>query len=200
VLFHFGNAAMLPLAGQMIAIDAPGTDVIGLGACMIVAQLTMGVVAAGVGGAVRAGISSKKIFLVALALLPVRGILFALARDSYAVIAIQLLNGVCAGIFGVIATVIVSDLMRGTGRFNFAQGAMSLAVGMGAGLSNPIGGFVVDRFGFAAGFLTLSTAPAAAFVVFALFMPQPRPQSEPVDTPIGLRMLRLGKSVPEAAE
>ncbi|HEY3539084.1 MAG TPA: MFS transporter, partial [Trinickia sp.] len=162
VLFHFGNAAMLPLAGQMIAVDAPGTDVISLGACMIVAQLTMVAVALGVGRALRAGVSSKKIFLVALMLLPVRGLLFALARNAYAVVAIQLLDGVCAGIFGVIATVIVSDLMRGTGRFNLAQGAMSLAVGTGAALSNLIGGFVADRFGFATAFVALSMAATAA--------------------------------------
>jgi hypothetical protein len=33
-------------------------------------------------------------------------------------VAIQLLDGVAAGIFGVIGILIASDLMRGTGRLN----------------------------------------------------------------------------------
>ncbi len=171
-LFHFGNAAMLPLAGQMIAKAAPGRDIVGLGACMIAAQLMMVAVAASVGRAVRAGVGRKKIFLVALAVLPVRGVLFALIDNPWAVIGIQLLDGVSAGIFGVIATVIASDLTRGTGRFNLAQGAISLAVGVGAGLSNVTSGLIVDRFGFAAGFMALAIVAAAALIVFAVFMPE----------------------------
>ncbi|MEA3128562.1 MAG: hypothetical protein QOF46_357, partial [Paraburkholderia sp.] len=71
-----------------------------------------------------------------------------------------LLDGVAAGIFGVVAVVIASDLMRGTGRFNLAQGLMALAVGVGAALSNVTGGFVVQRFGFPACFLVLSIVAA----------------------------------------
>jgi MFS family permease len=178
VLFHFGNAAMLPLAGQVIAKDAPGRDVVGLGACMIAAQLVMVAVAACVGRAVRANVGRKKIFLVALAVLPVRGLLFALTDNPYAVVAIQLLDGISAGIFGVIATVIAADLMRGTGRFNLAQGAASLAVGIGAGLSNLTSGLVVDRFGFSAAFLVLASVAIVAFTVFALFMPETSLQEE----------------------
>jgi hypothetical protein len=40
--------------------------------------------------------------------------------------------GVAAGIVGVVAVVITSDLMRGSGRFNVAQGLMVLCVGAGA--------------------------------------------------------------------
>jgi hypothetical protein len=47
------------------------------------------------------------------------------------------------GYLRVIAILIASDLMRGTGRFNFAQGLVALCVGVGAGLSNLISGFVV---------------------------------------------------------
>ncbi len=46
--------------------------------------------------------------------------------------------------------------MRGTGRFNLAQGLTALSVGIGAGLSNLTGGYVVQWFGYPAGFLTLA--------------------------------------------
>src|ERR1700741_2462802 len=50
VLFHFGNAAMLPMAGQVLAKTHPGADISALGACIIAAQLVMVGVAASVGG------------------------------------------------------------------------------------------------------------------------------------------------------
>lgn len=178
ILFHFGNAAMLPLAGQVIAKVHPGMDVIALSACVIAAQLVMVGVATVVGRAMRGGVGRKKIFLVALAVLPVRGILFSMTSSPYAVVAIQLLDGVAAGIFGVIAVVIASDLMRGTGRFNLAQGLMALAVGVGAALSNVTGGYVVEKFGFTAGFLTLSAIGGLALIFFAVFMPETTPRKD----------------------
>jgi len=178
VLFHFANAAMLPLAGQVIAKVHPGMDVIALSACVIAAQLVMVGVAAVVGRAMRRGVGRKKTFLVALAVLPVRGVLFSMTSSPYAVVAIQLLDGVAAGIFGVIAVVIASDLMRGTGRFNLAQGLMALAVGVGAALSNVTGGYVVEKFGFTAGFLTLSAIGGLALIFFAVFMPETTPRED----------------------
>ena len=133
VLFHFGNAAMLPMAGQVLAQAHPGEDTIALSACIIAAQFVMVGVAWAVGRARRGASAARPIFLVALAVLPVRGVLFSFTTSPYAVVAIQLLDGVAAGIFGVISVLIASDLMRGTGRFNLAQGLTALAVGIGAG-------------------------------------------------------------------
>ena len=78
-------------------------------------------IAWGVGKAIVAGYGRKTIFLVALAVLPVRGILFSFTANPYGVVAIQLLDGVAAGIFGVIGILIASDLMRGTGRFDLSR-------------------------------------------------------------------------------
>jgi MFS family permease len=179
-LFHFGNAAMLPLAGQVVARLHPGMAVVALSACVISAQLVMVAVAATVGHAMRKGVGRKKIFMVALAVLPVRGILFSMTDSPYAVVVIQLLDGVAAGIFGVIAVVIASDLMRGTGRFNFAQALMALAVGIGAASSNVTGGYVVEKFGFTAAFLTLTAISVLALLFFAVFMPETRPASRAI--------------------
>jgi predicted MFS family arabinose efflux permease len=125
-----------------------------------------------VGKAMTAGIGRKPIFLIALAILPMRGILFSFTANPYGVVTIQLLDGVAAGIFGVIAIVIASDLMRGTGRFNLAQGLVALCVGVGASFSNLISGFIIQWYGYPAGFLSLTAVAAAAFAFFALFMPE----------------------------
>ena len=172
MLFHFGNAAMLPLAGQVLAATHPGQDAIALSACIIAAQLVMVAVAWSVGRAMKAGYGRKGIFLIALAILPVRGVLFSFAGSPYAVVAIQLLDGVAAGIFGVISIVIAADLMKGTGRFNLAQGLTALAVGVGAGLSNLVSGYIVQAYGYGTGFLSLAAIALAALIFFALFMPE----------------------------
>jgi MFS family permease len=175
VLFHFGNAAMLPMAGQVLAKTHPGTDIIALSACIITAQLVMIGVAATVGWAMRRGIGRKTIFLVAFVTLPIRGFLFTLTDSPWGVVAIQLLDGVAAGIFGVISIIIAADLMRGTGRFNFAQGLVALSTGLGAGASNVCAGFVVQLFGYTAGFISLAWIAVGGLVLFAWLMPETKP-------------------------
>jgi MFS family permease len=175
-LFHFGNAAMLPMAGQVLARTHPGTDTLALSACIIVAQLVMTGIALAVGRALQAGYGRKPIFLVMLAMLPVRGVLFALfTANPWAVVAIQVLDGVAAGIFSVIAVIIAGDLMRGTGRFNLAQGLTALAVGAGASMSNLTAGFIVQGFGYSSGFLYLAAIAVCGLVFCAAFMPETRP-------------------------
>jgi len=181
VLFHFGNAAMLPMAGQVLAQTHPGSDTIALSACIIAAQFIMVGVAWCVGQASAKGIGRKPIFLLALAVLPVRGVLFSVTSSPYAVVGIQLLDGVAAGIFGVISVLIASDLMRGTGRFNFAQGLTALSVGIGATLSNATAGFVVQWFGYPSGFLYLASIAGGALAFFALLMPETKESAaEPI--------------------
>ncbi len=176
VLFHFGNAAMLPMAGQVLAKTHPGADVTALSACIIAAQLVMIGVAAAVGAAMKRGVGRKPIFLIALAILPVRGVLFCFTTNPVGVVVIQLLDGVAAGIFGVISIIIAADLMKGTGRFNLAQGLVALAVGVGAGLSNIVSGYIVQGFGYPAGFLSLAAVAVAALVFFWTLMPETRDQ------------------------
>jgi MFS family permease len=179
-LFHFGNAAMLPMAGQMLARSHPGQATLALSACIIVAQLVMAGVAWAVGLAATRGIGRKPVFLIAYALLPVRGVLFTFTASGYGttsgygVVGIQLLDGVAAGIFGVVAILIASDLMRGTGRFNLAQGLVALCVGIGAGLSNVVGEYAVQWFGYSMGFLSLAGIAVVALLFFALLMPETR--------------------------
>ena len=72
----------------------------------------------------------------------------------------------------MISVFIASDLMRGTGRFNLAQGLTALSVGMGATLSNASAGFVVQWFGYSVGFLYLAGIAGCALVFFLLLMPE----------------------------
>lgn len=56
LLVALGSAAMLPMAGQVLAKAHPGADISALSACIIAAQLVMVGIAAAVGWALRRGI------------------------------------------------------------------------------------------------------------------------------------------------
>lgn len=108
---------------------------------------------------------------------------------TYYLVAVQLLDGIGAGIFGVVSVLVVADLTRGTGRFNLTQGALATATGVGAGLSNVLAGFVVQAAGFDAGFLTLAAIAAFAAVCFALAMPETLGREPPPAAPLEDRSL-----------
>ncbi len=89
-----------------------------------------------------------------------------------------MLDGVGAGIYEALTPLLIADIMRGTGRYNLAQGAVATTQGVGASLSGLAVGEVTDHFGYAPSFLFLAAAAAIAFVVFFTFMPETRDEAE----------------------
>jgi MFS family permease len=173
VLFHFANAAMLPLAGQKSSDGMRGEAgaAVVMSACIIAAQIVMVPVALAA-SRLAASWGRKPVFLIGLGVLPVRGMLYCLGVSPAYLVAVQLLDGIGAGIFGVVSVLVVADLTKGTGRFNITQGALATATGIGAGLSNLVAGYIVKLFGFDAGFLSLAAIAAVATVFHALAMPE----------------------------
>jgi MFS family permease len=170
LLFHLSNAAMLPLVGQKLALQNRNMGTSLMSACIAAAQLVMVPMAILVGARADAW-GHKRFFLVALAILPIRGALYTLSDNPAWLVGVQLLDGIGAGIFGAIYPVIVADLMRNTGRFNAAQGVIITALGVGAALSTALAGFVVVKAGYSAAFLTLGAIAAIGFIVFLLAFP-----------------------------
>jgi MFS family permease len=78
-----------------------------------------------------------------------------------------------AGIFGALTPLVIADIMRGTGRYNLAQGAIATVQGIGASLSGLAAGVIVDHCGYSAAFLAAGAAAMVALAVFALGMPEP---------------------------
>ena len=177
VLFHFANAAMLPLVGQKMT-DGVSRGVAGyMSACIIAAQVVM-VPVASISGRLAESWGRRPTFLVGFAILPIRGLLYTLTDDPRLLVAIQLLDGIGAGIFGVVGILVMADLTRGTGRFNLMQGALGTATGIGASASVLITGLIVSRSGYNAGFYALSAIAGLALACFALAMPETRPLAE----------------------
>jgi MFS family permease len=172
-LFHFANAAMLPLVGEKLALSNQETSSLFMASCIISAQMVMIPMAILVGHKADTW-GRKPIFLLGFAVLPLRGVLYTLTQDPHALVAIQLLDGVGAGIFGALFFIVVADLTRGTGRYNLALGASGACWGLGAALSNGVAGFIVNAFGFSAAFLFLSACALVALVLFWLGVPETR--------------------------
>jgi predicted MFS family arabinose efflux permease len=170
-LFHFANAAMLPLLGEKLAENHQGAETLFMAACIITAQFVMIPMAVLVGFKADAW-GRKPIFLAGFAVLPIRGVLYTLTQNPYALVSIQVLDGIGAGIFGALFFIVLADLGRGTGRYNLAQGVASACWGLGAALSNSVAGLIAGTAGYSAAFLFLALCAVAAFLVFWAAVPE----------------------------
>lgn len=170
VLFHFANAAMLPLVGQELGKERTSNASLYMSACIVLAQLVM--VPMSFMSGKWAATGRKKLMIIAFFILPIRGILYTFGKGAIYLVSIQVLDGVAGGIFSVVSILIVSDLFCGTGKDNFAQGILAAAIGLGASLSNVISGYIVKTSGFNFGFYVLSAIAMVAFIVFWTMMPE----------------------------
>jgi MFS family permease len=114
----------------------------------------------------------KPLLLIAFGMLPVRAALYTLTTNTVALVAVQILDEIGAGIFGVVSVLVIADLTRGSGRFNVTLGAITTAVGIGAALSQTVAGSIVHHSSFNTGFLSLAAIAAIAFGVLYFFMPE----------------------------
>ena len=171
VLFHFANAAMLPLVGQKLSLGNKELGTTYMSACIVAAQLVMIPVAMMVGAKADAW-GRKPIFLAGFLVLAVRGVLYTLSDHAFWLIGVQALDGIGAGIFGALFPVVVNDLTKGTGRFNVRQGAITTALSIGAALSTSVAGTIVVKASYSAAFLTLGAIAAAGLALYWIAMPE----------------------------
>ncbi len=177
MLFHFANAPLLPLVGQKLALANRELATAMMSSCIGAAQLVMLPIAL-IAGQRAEQWGRKPVLLIGFAVLPARALLYALSNNNAWLIAVQLLDGVGAGIWGVLTPLVVADLTRGTGRYNLALGGVATAQGVGASLSGLAAGLIVDRFGYDAAFATSAAAALSALAVLGFALPETGPRSE----------------------
>ncbi len=179
LLFHFANAAMLPLVGQKLALQDKNLGTSLMSACIVAAQIIMVPMAILVGRkANRWG--RKPLFLAGFLILPIRGVLYTFSDDPYWLLGVQVLDGVGAGLYGALFPLVVADLMAGTGRFNIALGAVIAAQGIGASLSTTVAEFIVAYAGYSAAFVALAAIAGAGLALFWIAVPETwRSHAEP---------------------
>jgi MFS family permease len=74
----------------------------------------------------------------------------------------------------VLVPLVVADTTRGSGHFNFAQGVVGVAVGIGASIGTTIAGYVADMFANTAVFVLLASIGASGLILVLDLMPETR--------------------------
>src|SRR4051812_43721404 len=107
MLFHFANAAMLPLVGQELAQQDTNRGTALMSGCIVGAQVVMVPMAALVGAKADAW-GRKPLFLAGLAVLALRGVLYVVGQ--FLVAARRADHGRCGG--GLVRCVVPADRRR----------------------------------------------------------------------------------------
>jgi len=171
LLLQLANAAMLPLmAGVVTARSSQWAPVL-IAFCIVVPQAIVALMSPTVGVKAQAW-GRRPLLLIGFAALAVRGLLFAVVHDPFLLVAVQLFDGITAAVFAVMIPLIVADVAFGSGHFNFAQGIVGTATGIGASLSTLLAGYASDAFGSSVAFLGLACVGAVGLATIALIMPE----------------------------
>jgi MFS family permease len=171
-LFHLAKAPVMPLVGLYVA-RLGGSDV-QVAAVVLVAQAVM-IPVAYASGILCERWGRKPVFAVGFLALPVRIFLYSLTTNPWVLVALQALDGVGAGVYGVAVVAVCADLTRGKGGFNALQGLIATALSVG-GVLGPLGtNYLAERLGFAVAFRVFAGVAAVAAAVFVFGMPETRP-------------------------
>jgi len=175
LMFHLGNAAMLPLMGSVLTTRSSQWATVLIAACIVGPQLLVAIFSPAIGR--KAQIWGRRpLLLAAFAALPLRGLLFATVPDPYLLVAAQLLDGVSAAVLAVMVPLVIADVTRGTGHFNLGQGIVGTAVGIGASVSTTYAGYLSDHLGSPIAFLGLAMVAILGFFTLWALMPETRPR------------------------
>jgi MFS family permease len=174
LLFQFANAATMPIMAGLLTTNRPETATLILAICILAPQFVVAAIAPFVGR--EAQIRGRRPLLVFCFLaLTMRCTVFALTNEPAWVVAAQLLDGISAATLGVLVPLVTADVMRGTGHYNLAQGAVGAAVGLGASLSTAMAGHIADASGASAAFLALAAIACTGLILALAAMPETRP-------------------------
>ena len=167
MLFHLGNAAMLPLLSQSVVARGDADPALYTALTVIVAQLVM------IPTALFAGrFADRKgywlLITVALLALPLRGMVAGVWDSAWALVPVQMLDGVGAGLLGVALPGSVARILQGSGHINIGLGAVTTIQSIGAAMSPALAGVVAKHYGYGAAFTALTCIALLALVVWAV--------------------------------
>lgn len=165
--FHLGNAAMLPLLGQSAVAHFGINETSYTAITIVLAQVVM-IFTALWASKIITNQGYGKVFLFALIVLPIRGLVAGLWVDWLNVIPVQILDGIGAGLIGVATPGIVARVLHGTGHVNLGLAVVLTLQEIGASLSNAYGGFFAHHFGYSSAFYALGVVPCLG--LFLLFI------------------------------
>jgi MFS family permease len=172
-LFQVASIAVLQLSAVDVTARLGARGALVIAAFLIVPQVVVAVISPWLGKAAdRFG--HRVVLLVGFATVPVRGVLFALVRNPYVLVPVQVLEGAGGAAFGVMMPLVAADLTQGKGHYTLCLSLVGLAAGAGTAISTALAGWTADHYGRHAAFWVLAAAGVAAVALVALAMPETR--------------------------
>jgi predicted MFS family arabinose efflux permease len=174
VLFHLSNASVMPLVGQNLGRTEAASSSLFMAGVIIVPQVTFALLAPWIGYWSEI-IGRKPLLMAGFVSEAVRAALLTIVVDPRLLLAIQVLDGITSACVMVLTIVVITDLTKGTGRFNLAQGIFGMLTGLAAVVSTASTGFIVTYLGDAAGFFSLAAATLSGMVLMMFLLPESKP-------------------------
>lgn len=176
LLYTFADASMLPLMVQRIASTGSRSSNVHVPIALFVTELIMIPVCYVAGK--KAQMGRKPLLIISYLFLFIRGFCFSITKDPNILVSLQALDGISAGIFGLMLTLVISDLTKETGRFNATLTTMGMFFTLTNGIANLIFGFTTAKYGYPAAFSAMaSCAFAGGFLIWGL-VPETLKESE----------------------
>lgn len=172
-LFQISNAPVMPLLLLYLRFLDGGNGK--LAWVVLIAQATM-IPVAWASARYSARWGHKLVFSIAFFVMPIRSLICAVTTNTDILLATQVMDGVAAGIYGVVVALIVSDLTRGKKGFNMLMGLSQIAMALGAIIGPMIQGVAVGEVGFRFSFLVFAGVASLAAILFFYFMPEDLPE------------------------
>jgi predicted MFS family arabinose efflux permease len=166
MIFHFGNAPIARLISQQFAIGMnqpfQTTAII-----TCVGQISA-IIGAMLAPYAVERIGVRWVLFLALGSLPIRGIIAAKMQGFAMIYPVQALDGIGAGLLGILTPLVVERLLTGTGHFNFGLAAVLTVQGLGAASSNIVAGFIVDHYDYGTAYLFHGLVAVLAVALFMI--------------------------------
>ncbi len=168
-LFHFANAPILP-AVAMYVKKLGGNDQ-WMTATVLTAQAVM-IPAALIAGRIARTRGRKWIMGIAFWVLPLRILSYVFVQSPKALVGLQALDGIGAGIYGVVIALFCADLSEDKGGFNTLMGLFATALAVG-GVAGPLcTGVLIQHFGFRVMFIAFALLATIGALWFTAMMPE----------------------------
>lgn len=174
LLLQLANAAMLPLMAGIVTAHSSSSAPALIAASIIVPQVIVALISPSIGRTAQIW-GRRPLLMLAFAALVVRGLAFAVINEPAMLVAVQVLDGVTAAVFGVLVPLTIADVAFGSGHFNLAQGIIGTATGIGASLSPVLAGYASDHLGHGVAFTGLAAVAIVGLAVIWVAMPETRP-------------------------
>lgn len=175
-LFHLANAPILPTTALYVKKLGGSDDL--MTATVLTAQLVMVPVALA-SGRLCDSWGRKATMAVAFWVLPIRIFSYSLVTSPFAIVGLQALDGIGAGIYGVAVVAFCADLTCGKGRFNTLMGLFATALAIGGVVGPLLSGTLVQQLGFQKTFYAFSLLALVGAAVFTLRVSETRRQTQP---------------------